>query len=121
MFASSRVDTDTEECDEEFFYTTPEDHARVSSADPTGEPSLFAYFTFPLSLLLLSFGCVSVRVTCPIPPVTPYKPCFPTTTYRLVCLFASLASRSAVSPMCVYLDLLSGYVGVCHMFHRILC
>ena len=81
-----RVDTDTEQYEQyeqEYDHTPQEDPACTSTADLTGEPFLFAYFTFSLSLLLLSFGCVSFRVTCPIPPVTPYKPCFPTTTYRL--------------------------------------
>ena len=74
-----------------------------------------------LSLLLLSFGCDSFesrvlfhllpytsRVSLPLP-------------ITVVFLFASLASHSACLGLVVYLDLLSGYVGVYHMFHRILC
>ena len=64
VFGSSQVDTDTEQY-EQYEHTPQED-----PADLTGEPFLITYFTFQLSLLLLSLCCGFFRVTCPIPLVT---------------------------------------------------
>ena len=121
VFGSSRVDTDTEQYEQEYEHTPQEDPACTATADLTGEPFLFTYFTFLLSLFLLSFGCDSFesrvlfhllpkisRVSLPLP-------------IAVVCLFASLASRSADRPMCCYLDLLIGICWGCYMSHRILC
>ena len=82
VFGSSRVDTDTEQYEQEYEHTPQVDPACTTTADLTGEPLLFTYFTFQLSLLLLSLCCDSFRVTCPIPPVYPNKPCIPSITYR---------------------------------------
>ena len=122
VFGSSWVDTDTEQYEQqyeqEYEHTPQEDPACTATADLTGEPFLFAYFTFrsrsycyPLVAFLFESRVLFhllphiSRVSLPLP-------------IAFVCLFASLASRSAVSPMCVYLDLLSGYAGSCYMFRR---
>ena len=71
LFGSSRVDTDTEQFEQEYEYHPEEDIACTTTADLTGEPSLLhLFYSFTLVALLLSLCCDSVRVTCPNPPVT---------------------------------------------------
>jgi hypothetical protein len=48
---SSRIDIDTEQFDQEYEYHPPEDPACTTTAELTGEPSPFTYFTVLLSLL----------------------------------------------------------------------
>ena len=112
LFASSRVDTDTEQFEKEFLYITPENRVRVFSSDLTGEPTSFTYFTVSLSLLscypYVAFCCV----TCPIHLLTIWAVSPYLTHYPFVWCLESLASRSTSLGYCCYLDMLSGYVGL---------
>ena len=63
-FGFSRVEPESEQFEQEFDYTPEEDIVGFSTADLTGEPTSFTYFTFSCSFdLLLSLCCVSV-VSC---------------------------------------------------------
>ena len=81
LFGSSRVEPESEQFEQECYYTPEEDIVGFSTADLTGEPTSFTYFySFLLFALLLSLCCDSVvsrvlfhllpyicRVTPPLP------------------------------------------------------
>lgn len=51
LFGSSRVEPEYEQFEQEFDYTPEEDIVGFSTADLTGEPTSFSYFTVSCSLL----------------------------------------------------------------------
>ena len=51
LFASSRVEPEYEQFEQDFDYTPEEDIVGLSTADLTGEPTSFTYFTVSCSLL----------------------------------------------------------------------
>jgi hypothetical protein len=57
--SSYRVDTDTEQFEHEYEYHPQEDPACTTTADLTGEPSPFTYFTV-LVLLLYCYPYVAI-------------------------------------------------------------
>ena len=102
LFASSRVDTDTEQFEKEFLYITPEDRVRVFSSDLTGEPTPSPILHFH-ALLIYCYPYVAI-LSCHVS----YSTCYlyirvtpPRPTYCL--LFASFASHSALLGICCYL------------------
>jgi hypothetical protein len=71
LFASSRVDTDTEQFEKEFLYITPEDRVRVSSSDLTGEPTPSPILHF-LALLIYCYLYVAIMLSH-----ESYSTCYP--------------------------------------------
>ena len=97
LFGSSRVDTDAEQFEQEFEYHPEEDIVGFSTADLTGEPTSFTYFTVSCSLLYcylyvaILLCHVSYSTCLPIWAVLPLRYLLP-----VVCCLSSLASRSAL-------------------------
>ena len=71
LFASSRVDTDTEQFEKEFLYITLEDRVRAFSSDRTGEPTPSPILHFH-ALLIYCYPYVAILL-CHVT----YSTCYP--------------------------------------------
>ena len=97
LFGSSRVEPESEQFEQEFEYHPEEDIVGFSTADLTGEPTSFTYFTVSCSLfycylyVAILLCHVSYSTCSPIWAVLPLRYLLP-----VVCCLSSLASRSAL-------------------------
>ena len=112
FFGSSRVDTDTEQFEQEYEYHPEEDIACTTTPDLTGEPSLLhLFYSFTLVALLLSLCCDAIRVTCPIPPVTQMSRVTSPIPITFCLLFWQALRVVARVQGFVVISISSGYVG----------
>jgi hypothetical protein len=81
LFASSRVDADAEQYEQEFEYPQ-EDRVCASTSELTGEPTSFTYFTVLFPLLSFYPYVAFLIESRVLFQCYPYEPCYLSATYR---------------------------------------